>query len=294
VESFLFLSDLLTAHEPALGMAALRRRLGCATKAARQRSPTFGFMGKRICLGWKATWNEMRLISLWRLSWKLSVLCLLHSGLSAEAADQRPGDKALPRTKPVPSVFGANLAAGGGTNRSSFHVSSVPRTIHGGIHIPTFVIAADTSRFSFLPPSGWNAHSTASEKTIKLVRPESGALITVRIIEDKSDPAVELTNETLRPILLSRYPSAKIVEELSASALGQSAPAFELESRTSNNARQRTRVAFVPFPGGYLECALTAATEKIGPEYHGFNQFLLSFRHAPLKGKLELQPVTPE
>jgi hypothetical protein len=224
----------------------------------------------------------------------LSLLCLLSSGIAAEAADQRPGYQPLARTKPVASAFPAHLAAGAGTNRPSFHVSSVPRTIHGGINISTFVIAADTSQFSFLPPLGWNAQSNASEKTIKLVRPERGALITVRIIEDRIDPAVELTKETLRPILLSRYPSAKIVEELSASALGQSAPAFELDSRTSNNARQRIRVAFVPFPGGHLECALTASHDKTSREHHDFNQLLLSLRHAPLNGKLALQPVTPE
>ena len=238
--------------------------------------------------------TNMRLQCRLSLTLLLDLFLVLPEGFAAESPNQSVPDRATSRHTSAPSAFGGNLPATGATNKSSFHVSSVAQTIHGGIQIPALVVALENSQFSFLPPRGWNVQSSASEKLIRLVRPESAALIIVHIIEDKTTEALPSTVEALRPRVLSRYPGAKIVEEFSASGLGQSGPAFDLEGQRTNHGRERTRLVFIPFPGGYLDCALTVSADKIGHEYHDLNQLLLSFRRAPLRSRIELQSVTPE
>ncbi|MSU20297.1 MAG: hypothetical protein EXS30_02755 [Pedosphaera sp.] len=236
----------------------------------------------------------MRLQCLLSLTLLLDLFNVLPEAFAAESPNQNAPDRATSRRTSVPSPFGGNLPATGATNRSSFHVSSVAQTIHGGIQIPALVVMLESSQFSFLPPRGWNVQPSASEKLIRLVRPESAALIILHIIEDKTSGALPSKVEALRPSVLSRYPGARIVEEFSASGMGQSGPAFDLERPHTNHGRERTRVVFIPFPGGYLDCALTVSADKVGHEYHDLNQLLLSFRRAPLRSRIELQSVTPE
>lgn len=237
---------------------------------------------------------NMRLQCLLSLTLVLDLFIVLPEAFAAESPNHSAPDGATSRRTSASSTFGGSLPGTGTTNRSSFHVSSVAQTIHGGIQIPALVVILENSQFSFLPPRGWNVQSSASEKLIRLVRPESAALIIVHIIEDKPSEAPPSTVEALRPRVLSRYPGARIVEEFSASGMGQSGPAFDLEGPRTNHGRERTRLVFIPFPGGYLDCALTVSADRIGHAYHDLNQLLLSFRRAPHRSRIELQSVTPE
>jgi hypothetical protein len=180
------------------------------------------------------------------------------------------------------------------TNKTVLHISSVPQIIHGGIKISAMIVSVGPNQFSFLPPPGWRVQFDPSEKRVKLVRSENGSLIEVSFAEKKATEETTASIEALRQTLSSRYPGAKIIEEFSISALGQPGVAFELEWRSGNSLRQFIRVAFVHFPGGGLEVSLAAPSDVFRQNFHAFNQLLLSFRHAPLDGKLEIQPVNPE
>jgi hypothetical protein len=104
----------------------------------------------------------------------------------------------------------------------------------------------------------------------------------------------DMTHEKLRGMLAGRFPSDRVVDELSISALGSSGPALDLEWAPSNLPRQTARFGVIPFPGGYLECSLTGPVQQANQDQHDFNRLLLSFRHASGDGRLQLQPVNPE
>lgn len=182
----------------------------------------------------------------------------------------------------------------GESKNPPLQISVSPQAIHGGIVIPALIITTTAHQFSFLPPRGWRVQSAASERRIRLIQPESDSLITIDFADESAQDALLLSAEALRKEFLTRYPNGKMVEEFSASVLGRTGSAFEVEWWTTPGGRQLTRAVFVPFLRGRLEFSLTAPADMARRSYQGFNQLLLSFRSAPLNAKLEIQPVQPE
>ncbi len=225
-----------------------------------------------------------------------TLLSIVH-GWSADLIPTRAKDNPTAPLRKIPSVGGNtrdDRSSQAQTNRSALRVSGLSQTIHGGIQIPALIAVADANRFSFLPPPGWRAQSDVAEKRMRLAHPPTGALITIDIVEGQADDASLISSESFKEKLLARYPNGQVMDEFQASALGRSGPALDLEWRTENHLRQVTRVALIPFSGGRLEFSLTGAADVVRARQHDFNRLLLSFRAAPLNGKLEIQSVTPE
>lgn len=172
--------------------------------------------------------------------------------------------------------------------------SNLPRTIHGDIQIQTIVVVAESNKFSFLPPQGWQVETDPVLKRIELTRIPGGSRITIDIIEASLSPRAEGRSETLLARALTRFAGATLVEEIRVSALGKVNPAFDLEWRASNGSRRKARVGFIPFDGGFLEYALSGSSENATQDCRSLNQLFLSLRTARMNGKLELPSVTPE
>jgi hypothetical protein len=219
--------------------------------------------------------------------------------LHASAADPLPGNVNTKGTSAETNVLSglssrSQSAAPGNAAPPRLQVSSVAQTIPGGRKIPALIAVAETTRFSFLPPSGWRVQTDTTRKQVRLVQPETGALITMDIIEEKTKDLAPLGADDFKKRLLARFANGKILDEFTVSALGQAGPAFDLEWRTEHNLRQLARAAFIPFPEGRLEFCLTGTANTLSRQQHDFNRLLLSLRSAPLDGKLAIQPVTPE
>lgn len=201
---------------------------------------------------------------------------------------------ARPRAVLRDSIQNINSPESSSAPKPLLRLNNSYQTIHGGVNIGTVVVAAEQTKFSFILPFGWLTQSEASEKTIRLVRPGDEFIITIHIVETGSLGIPQLSRDLLREKLVPRFPEGSIMDETFVSALGQSGPAFDVEWRAASNIFRASRCAFIPFSGGYLECNLTAAPNKFRQARNEFNQLLLSLRSAPVNGKLDFQPVTPE
>ena len=222
-----------------------------------------------------------------------------HFALSHSAIGQNrnsPQPDPPQRSIPKPTFLNAKPKPidSASTNKPPLRITSAAQTIHGGVRIPTMIAKAEANKFSFVPPQSWRVQSAGRKKRIRLVQAATGSLISVDIFEHATPETDSLSAELLRARILARYPNAEITDEFSASALDSSGPAFDLAWSTGNAARMAARIAFTPFTGGHLEFSLVAPARTISRTYHDFNRLLLSFRHAPLNGNLELQPITPE
>ncbi|MBI4663661.1 MAG: hypothetical protein HY735_33080 [Verrucomicrobia bacterium] len=211
------------------------------------------------------------------------------------------GESALPfATNLPPAGPRTQLAAEPGVRNTGaklkpqFRMSELSRTIHGGVQVSTLVVMTESNKFSFLPLGGWHTQTDSPQKKIQLSRFEGGSVITIGIDERIGLLSAEFSPEMARQKALQRFPSATIVEECALSCLGRSGPAFDLEWRTTSGARRRTRIGFLAFAGGHLECMLTGPPETVIRDCQALNQLLLTFRHAPLNGTLDLPSVTPE
>lgn len=200
----------------------------------------------------------------------------------------------LPLLKSGSRTTDGTTGTGESTNKPLLDLTSAAQRIHGDIVIPTVIVKAERTQFSFVPPPGWRVQLASEKKQIRLVASESGSLILVEIIERHEPKLPSQEADFLRTQVLGRYPNSRITDEFSASALGTDGPAFDLEWRTPHNVSLAARFVRIPFEDGRLEISLSAPSSHIKHSFHDLNCLLLSFRSAPLNGSLELQPVTPE
>lgn len=179
------------------------------------------------------------------------------------------------------------------TNRPPLRTAIVPQIIHGGVRVPLISLSTDRHQFSLAPPRTWRVQSESQKKQVRIVNGTDGTVISVTINES-SFGSGPLTPDGLRNRVAVRHPGFKIVEEFTLSALGQAAPAFDLEGRASNGTRAFTRYVLISFAGGYLDCDLTVSGGRNEDFLNDFNYLLLSLRHAPASSKLAFIPVTPD
>ena len=179
------------------------------------------------------------------------------------------------------------------TNKPPLRTAIVPQVIHGGVRVPLVSLATDRHQFSFAPPRSWRVQSESQRKQVRIVNPTDGAWISLSIVETPLDER-SLAPEALRQRAALRFPGARILEEFSLSALDESAPAFDLESRSGAGGVLFTRFVLALFEGGCIECVLSAPRGGEAPALASFNYLLLSLRHAREGDKLKFVPVTPD
>lgn len=176
-------------------------------------------------------------------------------------------------------------------------VSSTKEKV-GSIDTVTRVfVTTETNRFTFLLPKGFRLTSDDAERSLSLASPDAAGLIKLRISEragrgQTSQEKPELKPDKVRETLLESQSDAKIIKEFAASAGSLSGLGFELQWRSATGAMVSSRIAVIPFPGGILEFSQTALTQRLRQLDWPLNQIMLSFRQAPIQGRLDIAPLS--
>ena len=190
----------------------------------------------------------------------------------------------------------ASSAAGTSTNQPAlpaFRLMSTTQAIAAGVARQALVLQAGSNRFTFMPPAGWKAREVAEEKRVYLTPGTNDILLTLTFQDGKAQEARELTAETVKGVLLDRFPGATVTGEFSPPALSGPGTGFDLEWR-SPTGPQQLRACVAPFPGGQVEAILTTHPADFTRHQRKLNSLLLSLRLSPATGRLELQPAQPE
>jgi hypothetical protein len=156
------------------------------------------------------------------------------------------------------------------------------------------VLVAQARQFSFVIPSGFRRQVDAAEKKLSLISTGFTCEITATICEAATDGPVDLKPDVLRERVLSRFNSARIVNEFDAFIESMSGPAFEAEWKSDAGMKMTTRAAFIPYPGGLIEFSVQAPTSEIRKYDQSLNQLLLSFRSSAMGEKLPVQEFLTE
>lgn len=177
-----------------------------------------------------------------------------------------------------------------GADAPVFRLSPLTQEVASEVTVPAQLLTTDSGRFTFVLPHGWRAQAFADKRQIRMAPPNSSILLTLSF----RDGAAPATRETAKAAALSRHPGTTVVEEFPIMGFGKPGFGLDLESKSESGQRVLTRVAIVDYPGGELEAEVKAAPSVIGEFHHPMNTILLSLRHSPLTGKLQVQPLRPE
>lgn len=189
-------------------------------------------------------------------------------------------------------VKGKSAVDGPPAKLATLKVSSVKEKVGEIDTVTRVLITTDTNRFTFILPKRYRLNTTDAGQSLSLAPEDGSALIKLSITEQASPEPPELKAETVRQQLLDCHPDASVVEEFGASAGSFSGLGFELQWRPANGAMLNSRIAIIPFPGGTLEFSQTGLSQRIRELDQALNQLMLSFRRAPLSGKLDIAPLS--
>lgn len=197
----------------------------------------------------------------------------------------------------VPRMTGAETAKG--KDKEEAPVKVVPFKVAskleqvGQIETVTRVfVTTETNQFTFLLPRHFRFQTDDADQSLSLSTADGAGLIKLRIREREDRETPKLTPETVRESLLGDHPDAQVVSEYAASAGSLMGMGMELQWRAAGAAMVSSRIALIPFPGGIIEFSQTARTQQLGLLNQAANQVFLSFRQAPVGGKLNIAPLS--
>lgn len=160
----------------------------------------------------------------------------------------------------------------------------VPKTFplpEGGASFQAGELHTDEGVFFFVPPASWSQQFKTQENEISYLSPQNDTCIKFSITWTKPGELVPLKSEFLRAYVQTKYPGAKILEEFPCYTSSQSGTGFQLEQTSASSKVSLTRLAFVPFPGGWLEFRLTTAIDLFPKRAQAFSTLVSSFRYTP-------------
>jgi hypothetical protein len=160
----------------------------------------------------------------------------------------------------------------------------LPKTLplpEGGASLRACELHTDEGVFFFVPPASWSQQFKAQQNEISYLSPQNDTCIKFSITWTNKGELVPLKSEFLRDYIQTKYPGAKILEEFPCYTCGQAGIGFQLEQTPASTKKTLTRLAFVPFPGGWLEFRLTTATDLFPKRAPAFSTMVSSFRYTP-------------
>lgn len=196
---------------------------------------------------------------------------------------------------PLQPAFAQPAAVTNGT--PDFQLTTTRHELEGLGHYFRAVAKAGTNQFAFIVPKGYLMRVDEANRQLRAVERENKCSITVRLLQMPTNAVDKATSalkpEVFRELILQRHPAAKISEELSLSAGGQSGPAFDYTWRNDSGFALHNRIAFIPTDAGLVEFhLLTTAAEKEEFTY-ALNSLMLTFRLA-VGGKLDLPELSKD
>lgn len=181
------------------------------------------------------------------------------------------------------------------TNAPAFSLATTKHELEGIGHYFRAVATMGTNQFAFILPKGYFMRLDEANRQLRAVEREDKCSITIRLFDAPTNAVNkttgELVPEIFRQMALQRLPSARITEDLSLSAGGQTGPAFDITWRNEGGISLQSRVAFIPTPAGVVEFhLLTSAADKEEFTY-ALNSLMLTFRFS-VNGKIELPEMS--
>jgi hypothetical protein len=149
----------------------------------------------------------------------------------------------------------------------------------GGASLHACELRTDELDFFFIPPASWSQKFKAQENEVSYLSPQNDSYIKFSINWTKKGELVPLKSEFLRDYIQTKYTGASIMEEFPCYTGSQPGIAFQLEQVTANSKKALTRLAFVPFPGGWLEFRLTTTADLFPKHELAFSALVSSFRY---------------
>jgi hypothetical protein len=149
------------------------------------------------------------------------------------------------------------------------------------------IITAATNQFSFVIPNGFRKLPEIIGKTVILTSTSQTASLTFRIFERAVDGKFDLKTDSLRENVLGRFKDAKVVDEFPAYVGSTNGPAFEVEW-SGQICKMASRVAFVPYDGGYVEVIVQSPAAEFRSLDSAFSSFLMMIRSSPIGAKLPM------
>lgn len=145
-------------------------------------------------------------------------------------------------------------------------------------------VTRGTNEFFFVVPQGMRVEVNPDK--VALVSADATYFLTFRILNaETAGPG--LANSGGRQFLLNQFPNAKVVEEFSRTAAGQTGPALELQYKAAGGMERAVWVALIPSAAGLLEFCLNADPPKAADGQFAFDSMLRTFRSNE-NGKLEI------
>ena len=153
-------------------------------------------------------------------------------------------------------------------------------------------VTSGSNQFSFLVPHGYRFQGDPASGRLTLINREGNRSITFCIIGAPPPGTYEAMAEASRNLLLSRHPSAKILQQFVHHAAGATGPGFDLEWKAFGETFQRQRVVLLPTPAGLLELTATSSREGF-PDNQASLNLLFSTLSYSTNGRLKVVDPSP-
>lgn len=177
------------------------------------------------------------------------------------------------------------------TNAPAFHLTTTRHELEGLGHYYRAVATMGTNQFAFIVPKGYSMKLDEANRQLRAVERDDKCAITVRLLETPTN-AVDTVTQSLKPevfreLLLQRFATGRITEELPVSAGGRAGLGFDVTWKSEAGFNLHSRIAFVPTRAGLVEFHLLAGAAELQESKYALNSLMLTFRVAE-NGRLEL------
>ncbi|MFA6543071.1 MAG: hypothetical protein WCS99_01515 [Limisphaerales bacterium] len=177
----------------------------------------------------------------------------------------------------------------------AFKLATTRHEVEGLGHYFRAVATVGTNQFAFIVPKGYLMRLDEANRQLRAVEQDDKCAITVRLIGTPTNAVDkaggDLKAEVFRELVLQRFPSAKITEEITLSAAGRSGPAFDLTWKNESGLGLQSRIAFISSPAGIIEFHLLTSGTEMQEFRYALNSLMLTLRFSE-NGRLELPELS--
>jgi len=156
--------------------------------------------------------------------------------------------------------------AGLAANTAPFFLTTQTVEIPESGIVTNTVLCTPSCEFAFLPPRDWKLGFHTNAIRLTWQKRDLASEITLTVVFKEGGQIPQLQPEILRGIALSRHPGAVIVEEFPCYTRNAKGLAFDMENVSARQFKSNSRLAFIPFKGGWVELALTSPSDQFAED----------------------------
>ena len=139
------------------------------------------------------------------------------------------------------------------------------------------------NEFTFLPPHTWKSQLDANSNTLTWTSPDYRSIVRLKISDTDGDTIPKINVDELRQTITHESEGSKIIEEIPCHTSGSSGIAFDSERTVDGQFQVKSRIAFIPVTGGFVQITLTTPKGEFRNRQMDLSRFLNSFRVVKLK-----------